>query len=124
MPALRAWLIRAERRGWNGYCVIAIGDGLSVNDALSDASKAIGSNFRPKQSGAEGIQLRVTIRRPDGTQFSVHPHALKECETPADLEAQAGVIEKPPQAKSTPRADDVSIEEWLEKHKIAKVDLV
>jgi len=117
MPALKAWLIPAERRGWNGYTVVAIGDGVAVNDALKDAANLIGSQFRPKQSGAEGIQLSVTIRRPDGTQFSVHPHALKDCETPAELDAAGAELKKADQAKSAPRTDSVSIEEWLEKRR-------
>lgn len=85
-PELKTWQITAGRKGWDGYVVVALGTGASVNDALRDAAGGIGASFRPKQSGQTGTQLNVTIRRPDGSQFNVPPAKVLECETAAQLE--------------------------------------
>ncbi len=90
MSAPMRWEITVALRspkGWGGYRAIVLGDGVEISAALKDASNIIGSAYRPKQDGRVQIQLNVTIERPDGTRFNVHPDKLKECFCAADLEA-------------------------------------
>ena len=81
--------IKAFGRNWDGYCVIAIGNGESVNDALKDAANLIGSTFRPKQDGRESTIISVTIERPDGSRFNVAPLCARISESAEELEAGA-----------------------------------
>lgn len=83
----RHFQIRASRDGWEGYAVVAIGQGTTVNEALADAAKLIGHSFRPKQEGRTAILMSVTLERPDGSRFNLHTDQLKECVSSADLEA-------------------------------------
>lgn len=83
---MKQWEIEAAPRCWAGYRVVVLGDGETVNAALADAGKTLGHSFRPKE-GKDANLLRVTIRRPDGSQFTVHPAKLRECFSPGDLEA-------------------------------------
>jgi hypothetical protein len=78
--------IKAGTRAWGDYRVVVLGSGATVNEALSDASKLVGSSFRPKQDGRQGIQLNVTIERPDGTRFNITPERLKLAIDSQDLE--------------------------------------
>lgn len=82
----RHFQIRASRDGWDGYAVVAIGQGTTVNEALAEAAKLIGHSFRPKQDGRTAILMSVTLERPNGSRFNVHPERLANCGTAEELE--------------------------------------
>jgi hypothetical protein len=78
--------IKAYGRGWGGYCIVAIGQGATVNDALRDAEKIVGAPFRPKQTGQDPELASLTIERPDGSRFNMDPRCARVAGFPEALE--------------------------------------
>jgi hypothetical protein len=83
---LAQYEITISRQSWKGYRAIVRGDGNDLASALDNASKGIGSVFRPRD-GKRAELLNIVIERPDGTRFVIPPTALKISETPEELEA-------------------------------------
>lgn len=79
--------IKATAPAWGGYCAVVLGQGTQVKEALADASKLLGSPFRPKQDGRQPELLTVTIERPDGSRFNVDAEMLKMASTAEILES-------------------------------------
>lgn len=89
--------IKIFAKEWGGACAVVLGDGFTAADGLKDAAGLIGSAFRPKQDGRLGKLFTVTMERPDGSRFNVHPERLKTAQSLAELEAPDPEPEPPPQ---------------------------
>lgn len=69
--------ITIGHRAFGGDVAVVLGQGDFIDGALKDAAGLIAMPFRPKQDGRQPQLLNITMRRPDGTQYSATKDELK-----------------------------------------------
>ena len=82
--------IRVFHPRLKGDCVVVLGDGRFVDDALKDAAGHICMPFRPKQDGRSPELLKAALMRPDGSCYSLTKDELKRI-----LEGTEASVTKP-----------------------------